>query len=249
MYRTLISISFFLLLSTWATAQSDSTQYAIDDSLYFEDRPNYIGFNLSPLVSGIVGGYNKDVKFSVIYKRNFGFKNLRFSLNHHRTVNRYPYNSYDVISTTDTSYDARFFAHNYQSYDLRIGIEELRGYRHARLHIGADIIIGYADNEEEYFTETMVQDSSGNYKIPSAHVPGPSGSKHGNYLNIGVDVSFGFDWFLSDDFLFTFQMTPQFNYNILMEGTTQDDLNVLTAPKNFADFKLTYFDVILIYKF
>lgn len=241
--------SLFIFLGWCGYSQQDSTDYAVTDSMYFEERPNYIGFNISPLISGIVGDYNKDVKFTAVYKRNIGYKNLRFSFNHHRTVNRYPYDSYDVVNTTDTSYDARFFSSNYRSLDLRFGIEELKGYRHARLHIGADVIVGYASYREDYFTETLVLDSGGNYRLPEESITGPTGYGDGDYINLGVDVSFGFDWFLSQDFLFTFQMTPQFNYNILLDGIKEDDLNVLGVPRNFADFKLTYFDVMLIYKF
>ncbi len=227
----------------------DSTDYAVDDSIQFEDRPNYIGFNLSPLVAGIIGDYNKDVKFSLVYKRNIGYKNLRISANHHRRVNPFPYDSYEVVSTTDTSYDARFFTSDYKSYDVRFGIEELRGYRHARLHIGADLIVGYATYQEGYYSKTLVLDSAGKYHVVDEDLSDPSGLTDGGYLNLGVDVSFGFDWFVSDDFLFTFQITPQFNYNVMLEGSKEDDLNVLGEPSNFVDFKLTYFDVLLIYKF
>lgn len=251
MFKRLLVI-LLLVSASYSFAQIDSTDYAIDDSIVVEDRPNYIGFNISPLVSGIVGDYNKDVKFSLMYKRNIGYKNLRFSFNHHRTVNTYPYDSYEVTSTTDTSYNARFYANDYKSIDLRIGIEELKGYRHARLHIGADVIIGYASYREEYWTNTFVLDSSATYRIwedSTSTVSLPSGSANGSYLNLGVDVSFGFDWFISDEFLFTFQMTPQFNYNVKLDATKEDDNNVLGEPSNFVDFKLTYFDVILIYKF
>jgi hypothetical protein len=109
--------------------------------------------------------------------------------------------------------------------------------------------VGYATYGENYFTETLVLDSAGNYLIDEDIETGATGYADGSYLNLGVDVSFGFDWFLSDDFLFTFQMTPQFNYNIKLDGVKEDDLNVLGEPRNFADFKLTYFDVMLIYKF
>lgn len=249
MFKINAIFALLLIAVNFGIAQADTSDYAIDDTLYFEDRPNYLGFNISPLIAGIVGDYNKDVKFTAVYKRNIGFKNLRFSLNHHRTVNQYPYESYDVISTTDTSYDARFYGNNYRSYDVRFGLEELKGYRHARLHIGADIIAGYATYQEFYFTETLVKDSLGRYRVPTEHIGGPSGSSSGDYLNLGVDVSIGFDWFLSDEFLFTFQMTPQFNYNILLNGTLSDDNDILGAPSNFADFNLAYFDVMLIYKF
>lgn len=249
MLRPLLIIIVVITLSKFAKAQVDSAQYEIDDSTYFEDRPNYIGFNLSPLVTGIVGDYNKDVKFTLIYKRNIGYKNLRFSLNHLRTVHPYPYNSYKVISTTDTSYYARFNTHDYQSIDVRMGIEELRGYRHARLHIGADVILGYASYGESYYDKNVVMDSAGVYRIEDTDFNTPTGYTDGTYFNFGVDVSFGFDWFLSDDFLFTFQITPQFNYNFKIDGTKSDDLNVLPDPRNFADFKLTYFDVMLVYKF
>lgn len=245
-----IFVSFLLIVNSLVHfAQNDSINYTIDDSLYFEDKPNYVGFNLSPLVSGIVGDYNKDVKFSLIYKHNLGFKNLRFSLNHIRTVHPYPYNSYQVINTTDSSYDARFNNHNYKSFDVRFGIEELRGYRHARLHIGADLILGYATYREDYYDKTIALDSAGVYRILDQGFESPTGYKSGDYFNLGVDVSFGFDWFISDDFLFTFQITPQFNYNIKLSEVKADDNNVLVDPKNFADFKLNYFDVMLVYKF
>lgn len=249
MLRSILTIAAILLLSILSIAQTDSTDYMIDDSTYMEDRPNYIGFNLSPLVTGIVGDYNKDVKFTLIYKRNIGYKNVRVSFNHLRTVHPYPYNSYKVISTTDTSYYARFNTHNYKSYDVRIGVEELRGYRHARLHIGADVILGYASYGENYFDKNVALDSAGVYRLEDNDFNTPTGYTDGNYFDFGVDVSFGFDWFLSDDFLFTFQITPQFNYNFKLDGTKNDDLNVLPEPRSFADFKLTYFDVMLVYKF
>lgn len=247
--KKLLVIAFMFMIAT-SYGQMDTTDYVIEDSLYFEENPNYIGVNISPLITSIVGDFDKDVKFSLVYKRNIGIKNLRFSINHHKTVNQLPYQSYEVIRSTDTSYDARYFFNDYKSYDLRVGIEELKGYRHARLHIGADIIIGYATYKETYFERTLLQDSSGRYH--NSDLSGPnlqSGHSSGEYINLGVDVSFGFDWFLSEDFLFTFQMTPQFNYNLLTTGNKEDKQDVLGSPKGFADFKLTYFDAILVYKF
>lgn len=82
MKRVLILIISIFSLGVFG--QNDSTDYAINDSLYFEENPNYLGINVSPLVTSIVGDYDKDVKFTMIYKRNIGYKNLRFSLNHHR---------------------------------------------------------------------------------------------------------------------------------------------------------------------
>lgn len=245
-----VAILIISIFSIGVFGQTDSADYAINDSLYFEENPNYLGINISPLVTSIVGDYDKDVKFCMVYKRNIGYKNLRFSLNHHRTVNQLPYNTYEVINTTDSSYDATFYSSDYKSVDVRFGFEELKGYRHARLHIGADLILGYATYSEKYFTKTLYQDSSGHYKVSGTNnININDGNANGQYFNLGVDVSLGFDWFLSDDFLFTFQITPQFNYNILTSGKRDDDNNILGDPKDFADFKLTYFDVFLVYKF
>ena len=37
----------------------------------------------------------------------------------------------------------------------------------------------------------------------------------GRHISLtGLDVSFDIDWVLNDDFLLTFQVTPQFNYYI-----------------------------------
>ena len=46
-----------------------------------EQNPNYFGFNITPLMSGIVTASNDyNVKVGAVYKHNFGYKNLRFGL-------------------------------------------------------------------------------------------------------------------------------------------------------------------------
>ena len=58
------------------------------------------------------------------------------------------------------------------------------------------------------------------------------------------------DIFLSESFLLTIQLTPQFNYYIYSKDKLIDDpLNEYVQFGNFADFKLGYLDVQLIYKF
>ena len=75
------------------------------------------------------------------------------------------------------------------------------------------------------------------------------GSRSSNYLITGLDVSFGIDWMLNERFTFTFQVTPQFNYYIFLDENTQDLQNEYSASKNYADFKLGYFDLMLFYRF
>ena len=68
------------------------------DSLGFvnkESSPNYIGVNVAPLVSGVINTKNNyNIKLSALYKRNFGYKNLRISLNHltEGSISSYDYN-------------------------------------------------------------------------------------------------------------------------------------------------------------
>ena len=60
------------------------------------------------------------------------------------------------------------------------------------------------------------------------------------------------DLFLSESILLTLQLTPQFNYWIVNQNSL--DINDLNGEfenygNNYADFKLGYFDILLIYKF
>ncbi len=75
------------------------------------------------------------------------------------------------------------------------------------------------------------------------------GSRATSYLITGLDVSFGIDWVLNDDFILTFQVTPQFNYYIFRSENLIDPYNEYVQYGNYADFKLGYFDLNLIYKF
>lgn len=219
------------------------------DSSYYEDNPNYIGVNLTPFFTSIMGNQNADVKVSLIYKRNRGDKNFRFSANYLTASNKSKFHYYNVISTSDTSYTARFFTDHYRNFDIRIGFEELKGYQYSRLHIGADVILGGGNYEYRYFVNKFDLDSSSNYKLNTNEATQQQGSIKGNYINMGLAVSFGFDWFISDDLLFTFQLTPQFTYHMLNSSKLEDNYGVYTKLNNFTDFKLGYFDVMMFYRF
>jgi hypothetical protein len=232
-----------------AQAEVDSTKYYEDTVIPQEEFPHYIGINITPLVTSIVGNSSKDVKLSAMYKYNLGEKNLRTSINYLTLANELPFDYYRVNNTTDTSYDARFFANKYKTFDVRFGFEELKGYRFSRLHIGADIIFGYGEYEQEYFSRNYQMDSSQFYSLNSDIPVFDEGFTRSTYFDIGLDISFGFDWFLSEHFLFTFQLTPQFNYFILTNSEVNDPLDQLADPKNFPEFKIGLFDAYLTYKF
>ena len=238
-----------LLISNLIFGQSDSTQYYDDTIIPQEEYPHYVGVNITPLITSIVGNDSKDIKLSAFYKYNLGEKNLRTSFNYLTLSNEVPFDYYKVENTTDTSYNARFFSNRYKSFDVRFGFEELRGYRFSRLHIGADLILGYAEYNHKYYSRNYQIDSSGTYSLNSDIPVFGEGSTTGNYFDIGLDISFGFDWFMSEQFLFTFQLTPQFNYLILIDSQINDPLNQLSEPANFPEFKIGLFDVYLTYKF
>ena len=246
----LILIIYLLGCCLYFEAQADTTAYYSDDTIIpQEEFPHYLGINATPMITSIVGNDDKDIKISAIYKYNKGDKNFRTSVNYITQSHYLPYDSYNVASSTDTSYNARFFSSNYKTFDVRLGIEELRGYRFSRLHIGADLILGYGEYNSSHFSKTFQLDSAGNYYLDSNIEAFDKGNTHGQYFDIGIDISFGFDWFMSDHFLFTFQLTPQLNYFILNNGYKNDPVDVLESPKNFPEFKIGFFDVYLVYKF
>jgi hypothetical protein len=246
----LIAFTLLLLLAQLTVAQADTTSYYGEDTIIpQEEFPHYIGINITPLVSSIIGGNNKDIKLSATYKYNLGEKNLRTSLNYVTQSNPVPFDYYQVSNTSDTSYDARFFGSNYRTFDIRFGFEELKGYRFSRLHIGADLILGYGEYNQSYYSRNYQLDSSGTYELNSDIPVFDEGFTNGSYFDVGIDVSFGFDWFMSEHFLFTFQLTPQFNYFILTDSKIEDSNNRLTSPANFPEFKIGLFDVYMTYKF
>ena len=73
-----------------------------------------------------------------------------------------------------------------------------------------------------------------------------------NYFNTGIDLSFGIDLFFNESFLVTIQLTPQFNYLFVNSKTisVEDPLDKFTNyGLDYTDFKIGYFDLLLIYKF
>tara|TARA_B100001287_G_scaffold265229_1_gene257924 strand:- start:3345 stop:4112 length:768 start_codon:yes stop_codon:yes gene_type:complete len=227
------------------------------DSLGFvnkESSPNYIGVNVAPLVSGVINTKNNyNIKLSALYKRNFGYKNLRISLNHltEGSISSYDYNI--PIKSNDTSIWFRYFNDNYTYSDFRIGFEELRGYSETRVHIGIDAIIGYGSRSSNYFHNILSIDSSSFYSaINNSNdiLANATGTRTNNYLVTGIDISFGLDWVMNEVFMMTFQITPQFNYFIFLnEKMKIDPYSEYVTSTDYADFKLGYFDINLIYRF
>jgi hypothetical protein len=221
-----------------------------NDTIQIEDKRNYLGANISPLMSGIVMSKSDyDIKLSLAYKRNYGDKNLRFSLNHLTEGNVMYYDTYYPINTTDTSITNRYFNYTYTHNDFRIGFEELRGYYGTRVHIGVDAIFGYGTNNSNYFERTLIKDSLGMYNDILDFSSNYEGSHTIDYLITGIDVSFGIDWVLNEQFIFTFQVTPQFNYYIFIKEKIRDKYNSYISADDYADFNLGYIDLMLYYRF
>ena len=146
-------ILIFFLLSIVIDFKSQSIENEnFEDTTFipFEDSRNYLGSNITPLLSGIVAGNSDyDIKLNFTYKRNFREKNLRISYNRLMEGNVMYYDSYDPINTTDTSLTNRYFNNSYIHNDFRIGFEELKGYYGTRVHIGVDAILGYGTNSSK----------------------------------------------------------------------------------------------------
>ncbi len=245
-----INLIPFLVFITFISSAQENIDYEDDTIVPIENQRNYFGTNISPLMTGIISERNNyDIKVNVLYKRNYGEKNLRFSLNHLTEGNDLQYDYYQPTSSNDTSITRRYFNSSYYHYDLRFGFEELRGFSGSRVHVGLDGIIGFGSQHLGYFNKLFVLDSIGNY-MPTDLNLNNEGERISNYLITGLDVSFGIDWVLNEAFIFTMQITPQFNYYIFRNNELLiDPANEYAEPINYADFKLGYFDVNLIYRF
>lgn len=255
MYRLVVVLFIIPIKVLTQDPFLDTSQHL--DSLDFikkESFPNYIGLNITPLVSGVINTRNNyNIKLSALYKRNFGYKNLRISFNHLTEGSSPSYDFNIPVQSNDTSIWFRYFNAKYSYSDFRIGFEELRGYGGTRVHVGLDAIVGYGSQRSNYFHQLLSIDSSLNYKLvvePNDQLSLATGLRVNNYLVTGLDVSFGLDWVMNESFIMTFQITPQFNYYIFInEQEKVDPYDEYIKSTDYADFKLGYFDINLIYKF
>jgi len=244
-----IAILGVLLSSIIVTRAQDSLFFEESDSIFFEERRNYLGVNLSPLFTSSFGRENRNAKMSVVYKRNKGYRNIRFSANYMTLANKTSFYAFRTIGSSDSSITNRYYESDYKTGDIRIGFEEIKGGGAGRFHIGADIILGYAQFYSEYRQNELLVDSIGVYRLDNDVEPIYTGSHSSDYFITGIDVSFGFDWFLDDVFMITLQLTPQFNYYLAISEKLADQYKQYNPIENFVDFDLGYFDVMLVYKF
>ena len=244
-------IVFFcvLLTSTTLTRAQDSLFFEESDSIFFEARRNYLGVNLSPLFTSSFGRENRNAKMSLVYKRNKGYKNLRFSANYMTLVNKTSFYAFRPIGSSDSSIINRYYESDYKTGDIRIGFEEIKGGGAGRFHIGADIILGYGQFFSEYRQNELMIDSIGVYQLDNDVDPLYTGRHSSDYFIAGIDVSFGFDWFLDEVFMVTLQLTPQFNYYLAISEKLADQYEQYNPIQNFIDFGLGHLDVMLAYKF
>jgi len=247
-FKCITAVGIYLFAGMAVNAQ-DSLFVEEPDSIFFEERRNYLGVNVSPLFASAFGKENNNTKISLIYKRNKGFKNIRFSANYLTLANRTSFYSFRTIGSTDTSITNRYYESDYRTGDIRIGFEEIKGGGAARFHIGADVILGYGQFYSEYRHNELLLDSVGVYRIQEDVEPYYVGSHSSDYFITGLDVSFGFDWFLDEVFLITLQLTPQFNYYVAISEKLADQFSQYRPIQNFVDFDLGYVDIMLIYKF
>lgn len=238
----------YLFYSTLTNAQ-DSLYVDESDSVFFEERRNYLGVNLSPFFTSAFGKENKNVKMSIVYKRNKGYKNIRFSANYITLANRTPFYAFRTIGSSDSSIINRYNKSDYRTADLRIGFEEIKGGGAVRFHIGADLLMGYGKFYSEYRQNELLVDSIGVYRLRNDIEPLYVGSHSSDYFITGLDVSFGFDWFLDEVFMVTLQLTPQFNYYLAISEKLVDQYKQYRPIVNFVDFDLGHLDVMLVYKF
>lgn len=249
--RFIIVAFSFLISNVYAqdaydSLQSDSSE--LGDSVYFENKRNYFGSNISPLFTNAFGAQNRNVKYNFIYKRNYGDKNLRASINYINIANKTKYLNYRTISSTSSTIKNRYYNSWYKQYDLRLGFEEIKGSSWSRFHVGADLILGYMQRYQEYNDFTLTKDTTGYYHTAS-DTPDFTAYHDSYYLTAGLDVSFGFDWFLSEEIAITFQITPQFNYYFINKETLADPDKEYSPSTDFANFTLNYFDIMLFIKF
>lgn len=218
----------------------------------YESERNYLGFNCSPIISVFLNNNSfQSLKFNSIYKKNFGKLNTRISLNY--LTNFQNDFIYSPSASSDTSITYRYSNYSHNHFDLRYGIEQLRYLSFSRFHLGLDIIVGYGKQISTYNHSLLLKDSIGNYN-PTINnfLNKMDGNFNCNYIVTGLDLSFGMDFFLSKSFLVTLQLTPQFNYLfIISKSISVDDPleRFVNYGRNYPDFKIGYFDILLTYKF
>jgi hypothetical protein len=220
----------------------------------YESERNYIGINLSPLFNYfVINNPIEKAKISFIYKKNFGNFNARFSFNYFRDPNNDVFDYFYPISSSDSTITYRYLFSDFNHFDFRFGFEKLRYLSSSRFHIGLDGILGLGSQTSNYGHQFYMKDTTASYsQFPNNLLNNNSGNISYNYLIAGFDISFGMDLFLSESILLTFQFTPQFNYCIVNKNSVEirDPIGEYkNHGRNYADFKIGYFDFLLNYKF
>ena len=86
---------------------------------------------------------------------------MRISLNYLVIISYSDHDFNMPVLTTDTSIFYRYFNTDYDYFDMRFGIEELRSFSSTRVHIGLDAIFGFGQQKSNYFHRSYLLDSSG----------------------------------------------------------------------------------------
>ena len=149
----------FLLLTllTPVIIFSQDTSYVIikNDSLNLlhESERNYIGINLSPMVAGLLTNQTShNIKVSTMYKRNFGYHNMRFSFNYLKNVSNSNFDfNMPVLTTSIHLSFTDILIQIMNTLIFRLGFEELRSYSSSRVVVGVDLIVGYGQQKSNYF--------------------------------------------------------------------------------------------------
>ena len=75
------NITLLFILLTFTSIAQENIDYEDDTIVPIESQRNYFGANISPLMTGIISERNNyDIKVNVLYKRNYGEKNLYFRI-------------------------------------------------------------------------------------------------------------------------------------------------------------------------
>jgi hypothetical protein len=248
----ILAILFLNLFFVSLCSQEDIKLDTI--SKIYESERNYLGINLSPLFNVFANNNPiEKAKISFIYKKNFENLNARFNFNYLRDPNNDVFDFYYPISSSDSIITYRYLFSNYNHYDFRFGFEKLRYLSSSRFHIGLDGILGFGTQTSNYGHQLYMKDTTGSYSQFSNNLINNNlGNISYNYLIAGFDISFGMDLFLSESILLTFQLTPQFNYCMVNKNSIEiiDPIGEYkNYGENYAEFKIGYFDLLLIYKF
>jgi len=216
------------------------------------EKLHTIGIGIAAGTPFKIAGHQPYEKYSLQFRKCIGFGIMKINANYVKNPHD-PWHSDNLKikrwTTDSTKIEHRFSQSAYRA-DLRIGLDKDVGNQDLRILIGLDFIAGMMSRKntisDTYYEQTWVTADSEWQQVERS---GAYESYDIDYLKMGIDLTVGFEFQLTDNFNLTAQWAPEWNYYKQLTDREEPEIYIHNLSEDrWGDINL-FFDVYLSYKF